>query len=171
MSRLFDLVRRESEPKGVKEYLLEHSFTVFLWPAAWRDAQSAEQLHWTKVNFGRETVEDVPEVRGVYAFAICIKKSIMPSHGVLVYFGETTRTLRDRYLEYIRDSERGAKRAKFEELFELWADDLDFFFAPIHNAACNLKAIETGLNDAVIPYCVTKDFSAEIRRIVPILRG
>lgn len=171
MSRLFDLARRESEPKGVKEFFKEHSFTVFLWPAAWRDAQSTEPLHWTKVEFGRGTIEDVPEVRGVYAFAICIKKSIMPSHGVLVYFGETTRTLRERYREYIRDSERGAKRPKFEELFDLWAEDLKFFFAPIQNAVCNLKTIETALNDAVIPYCVTKDFSAEIRRIVPILRG
>ena len=171
MSRLFDLARRRSQPKDVKDFFMDHSFRVFLWPEAWRDAQSAEPLHWTKVEFGRGTIEDVPEVRGVYAFTICIKNSIMPSHGVLVYFGETTRTLRDRYREYIRDSERGAKRTKFEDLFDLWADDLNFFFAPIHNAGCNLKTIERTLNDAVIPYCVTKDFSADIRRIVPILRG
>ena len=171
MSRLFDLVRKKSEPKDVEDYFREHSFTVFLWPTAWRDAQSPEQLHWTRVEFGRAAIEDVPALRGVYAFSICIKDSIMPSHGVIVYFGETTRTLRDRYREYIRDSERGAKRPKFAELFDLWAEHLDFIFAPIQNPACDLKTIERTLNDGVIPYCVTKDFSAEIRRIVPILRG
>ena len=124
MSRLFDLLRKKNESKDVANYFREHSFRVFLWPDAWRAAQSPEQLQWNRVEFGQATIEDVPEVRGIYAFSICIKRSIMPTHGVIVYFGETTRTLRDRYREYIRDSARGAKRIKIAELFDLWADNL-----------------------------------------------
>lgn len=171
MSNLLDLVKTKSDTKGAENYFLEHAFKVYLWPEAWQNAKSDYGLRWHKVEFGKATIRDVPYVRGIYAFSICIKNSIMPSHGVIVYFGETSRPLRERYREYVRDSERGAKRPKFEHLFDLWSTDLDFFFAPIPDPNCNIKLIEAELNDAVIPFCVTKDFSAEIRRIVPILRG
>jgi len=171
VSRLYDLASKKSEPKTPEDYFREHSFKVFLWPDAWRDANTPEALNWNKVDFGDATIGDVPEQRGVYGFCICVKNSIMPPHGVLVYFGETSRTLRQRYREYVRDCKRGAKRPKFENLFSLWPGDLDFYFAPINDQNRDLKEIEEELNDAVIPLCVTDDFSAEIRRIVPVLRG
>lgn len=171
MSSLFDLAQKKSEPKGPLDFYREHVVNVFVWPDAWRDAAAANALNWEKVEFGAETINEVPEQRGIYAFSICVKNSIMPTHGVLVYFGETSRTLRTRYKEYVRDSERGSKRPRFENLFRLWPNDLDFFFAPIDDNNCDLRAIERILNDAVIPHCVTKDFSAEIRRMVPVLRG
>ncbi len=171
MSSLIDFAKKKSEPKTALDFYREHVVNVFVWPDAWREATVANDLNWEKVEFGAETVEAVPEQRGVYAFCICVKNSIMPPHGVLVYFGETSRTLRTRYKEYVRDSERGAKRPRFENLFRLWSGDLDFFFAPIDDDNCDLRQIEATLNDAVIPHCVTKDFSAEIRSIVPVLRG
>lgn len=171
MSRLFDLAQRHTAPKTPQDFLREHRVNVFVWPDAWRDAQTGPVLSWGKVEFGRDTINDVPETRGVYAFCICVRGTIMPPHGVIVYFGETSRTLRQRYREYVRDCTRGAKRPKFEHLFALWPNDLDFFFAPIDDNNVDLKVIEEELNDAVIPHCVTDDFSAEIRRIVPVLRG
>ncbi|WP_298362762.1 hypothetical protein [uncultured Litoreibacter sp.] len=171
MSSLIDLAAKKNDPKTPLDFYREHVVNVFVWPDAWRNAAASEALNWVKVEFGADTIEDVPEQRGVYAFCICVKNSIMPPHGVLVYFGETSRTLRQRYREYVRDSERGAKRPRFENLFRLWPDDLDFFFAPIGDEDCDLRTIEQTLNDAVIPHCVIKDFSAEIRRIVPVLRG
>lgn len=171
MSELFDLAAKKSEPKTPLDYFREHRINVFVWPDAWRNAATAQALNWDKVDFGQHTVNAVPEKRGVYAFCVSVKGTIMPSHGVLVYFGETSRTLRKRYKEYVRDCRIGAKRPKFENLFKLWPNDLDFFFAAIDDDACDLKAIEKVLNDAVIPHCVSDDFSAEIRRIVPVLRG
>lgn len=171
MSSLFDLAQKKSEPKEPLDFYREHAVNVFAWPDAWRNANSAQALNWDKVEFGAATVDDVPEQRGLYAFSICVKNTIMPPHGVLVYFGETSRTLRARYKEYVRDSQRGSKRPRFENLFRLWSDDLDFFFAPIEDDECDLRVIEQTLNDAVIPHCVIKDFSAEIRRIIPVLRG
>ena len=91
--------------------------------------------------------------------------------GSLLHADSQSRTLRKRYKEYVRDCRIGAKRPKFENLFNLWPNDLDFFFAPIEDDTCNLKEIEEALNNSVIPHCVTDDFSAEIRRIVPVLRG
>ena len=171
MTKLLDLAKKKSEPKEVADYFRDHSFDVFLWPDAWKSAQSDHALQWHKVEFGRSTIDAVPEIRGVYAFSISIRETIMPEHGILVYIGETSRTLRQRYREYVRDSIRGAKRTKLEYLFERWSSDLEFFFAPIADEDCNLKQIEMTLNDAVIPLCVTDDFSAEIRRLVPVLRG
>jgi len=171
LSRLFDLAQRKSVPKTTEDFFREHKLNVFVWPEAWRDARTLPDLNWAKVEFGQDTIPQVPETRGVYAFRICVRGSIVPPHGVIVYFGETSRTLRKRYKEYVRDCMRGAKRPKFEHLFTLWADDLDFFFAPIEDGTIDLKEIEKELNDAVIPHCVTADFSAEIRRIVPVLRG
>lgn len=171
MSSLIDLAQNKSEPKTVEDYFREHVVNVFVWPEAWRKAETDNALNWGKVEFGAATVNDVPEQRGLYAFCICVKNSIMPPHGVLVYFGETSRTLRERYKEYVRDCERGAKRPRFQNLFRLWPGDLDFFYAPIEDDDCDLRVIEQTLNDAVIPHCVATDFSAEIRRIVPVLRG
>lgn len=170
MSRLFDLATKKSEPKKPLDFLREHKLDVFVWPSAWRDAATELALNWDRVDFGNHTVNDVPTQRGVYAFCVSVRETIMPSHGVLVYFGET-QSLRERYKQYVRDCRIGAKRPKFENLFKLWPNDLDFFFAPIENDACDLKKIEATLNDAVIPHCVTKDFSAEVRRIVKVLRG
>lgn len=171
VSRLIDLAVKKNDPKTHVDFLREHRLNVFVWPDAWRDANVANQLNWEKVEFGINAVNDVPEQRGLYAFRICVKNTILPPHGVLVYFGETSRTLRQRYKEYVRDSQRGAKRPRFENLFRLWADDLDFFFAPIDDDNCDLRAIEKILSDAVIPHCSINDFSAEIRRIIPVLRG
>ena len=171
MPGLIDLARRKSEPKIALDYLREHSFLITLWPEAWQSAASVHALNWERVEFGRATIAAVPEQRGVYAFCVSMRGTIMPPHGVIVYFGETSRTLRQRYREYIRDSEKGSKRPRFSDLFNLWSENLDFYYAPIGDLTYDLKIIEEALNDAVIPHCVTHDFSAEVRQIVPILRG
>lgn len=171
MIELFDLAAKKSEPKAPLDYFREHKIDVYVWPDAWRNAATVQALNWDKVEFGHHTINNVPEKRGVYAFCVSVKGTIMPPHGVLVYFGQTSRTLRERYREYVRECRMGAKRPKFENLFKLWSNHLDFFFVPIDDDTCDLKVIEEALNDAVIPHCVTDDFSAEIRRIVPVLRG
>ena len=170
MNHSLDLVRDQTEPRTLVDYFSRHSVKTFLWPDAWRNAKSQCDLQWNRVTFGSDTIEDVPEMQGIYAFSICIKNSIMPPHGVIVYFGETSRTLRERYREYLRDSKRGAKRIIFQLLFEQWPSDLDFLFAALPDTDCDLKLIEMSLNDAVIPFCATRGFSAEIQKIVRILR-
>lgn len=170
MSRLYDIAAAKREVKEPIDYFRAHHLEVYVWPLAWGNAATAQELNWGRVEFGQDTKEDVPEKSGVYAFCVSVKGTIMPSHGVLVYFGQTYN-LRERYKQYLRDCKIGAKRPKFENLFNLWPDHLDFFFAPIDDTDCDLEEIEAILNDAVIPHCVTRDFSAEVRRMVKILRG
>lgn len=171
MSELFDLAAKKNEPKTPLDYFREHSLNVYVWPDAWRNASPEQPLNWGRVDFGSHTKKDVPKTRGIYAFCISVRGTIMPPHGVLVYFGQTSRTLQVRYGEYVRDCRIGTKRSKLANLFRLWPEDLDFYFAPIDDSGCDLEEIEEILNDAVIPHCVTDDFSAEIRSIVPVLRG
>ena len=170
MSDIIDLANRPMEPMGPVDYWRQHTVRTILWPRAWKNAAVSTPLHWGKVEFSADNANLIPRTRGVYAFSISIKASIFPCHGIIVYFGETS-SLRRRYREYIRDKERGPKRIKMGNLFNLWPDDLDFFFAEIEDPNFDLEQVEETLNDAVIPHCVTNDFSAEVRRLVAILRG
>lgn len=171
MQTPLDFAIQEPEPMDTEAYLRQHTLSVVLWPHAWRTADVGPPLEWSRVEFGKDTIADVPTVRGIYALSINIKRTMMPQHGILVYFGQTSRTLRKRYEEYIRESIRGAKRRRLRRLFARWRSDMDFFYAPIIDTSQDLRTIEMSLNDAVIPYGVVRDFSAEIRDIVEILRG
>ena len=168
---LFDFAKRKGEEKEVEDYFNRYSFRVVLWPDAWKNAQVGPRLNWRAVDFGRHTKDAVPAEPGVYAFSISIRNTIMPPHGVLVYFGKSARTLRERYGEYLRDAERGSKRIKLEHLFNFWKDDLEFHFAPVPDPQWNLRDIEIALNDAVVPHCVTQDFSAQIKQAVNAFRN
>ena len=170
MSHIIDLANRRMEPKDLLDYWRQYTVRTILWPQAWKEAAVGSPLDWQRIEFTDDNTGLVPPTRGVYAFSISIKDCILPSHGSIVYIGETS-SLKRRYREYIRDKNRGSKRIKVGNLFELWPNDLDFFFATIENPNCNLEQIEETLNDAVIPHCVTDDFSAEVRRQVTILRG
>ena len=170
MADIIDLANRRSEPKTPLDFWRQHTVRTILWPLAWKDANAERPLNWERVEFSSRNADFVPQTRGVYAFSISIKNSIMPQQGAIVYFGETS-SLRRRYGEYIRARDRGPKRIKIGNLFDLWPNDLDFFFASIDDLGCDLESIEKTLNDAVIPHCVTDDFSAEIRRMVQILRA
>ena len=171
MNAILDLANSTPAPKTAADFYRAHTLSITIWPAAWRKAEVLADLDWDWVVFGRDTIEQVPEVRGIYALCISVKNSIMPNQqGPIVYFGETSRTLRKRYREYVRDSEKGAKRPKLQNLFELWSGNLDFFFAPVDDPDIDLRQIEKVLNDAALPIFVTNDFSAEIRRIVAVLR-
>lgn len=171
MQKSLDFAMQEPEPMDREANFRQHTLPVVLWPHAWRTADVGPPLKWSRVEFGKDTIARVPRVRGIYALSINIKKTVMPEHGILVYFGQTSRTLRKRYEEYIRESVRGAKRPRLRRLFDCWGSDMDFLYAPLVDNSHDLRTIELSLNDAVIPYGVVKDFSADVRQIVAILRG
>ena len=175
MSRLIDLANKKKATKTTVDFLREHSFKVFLWPAAWKDAKVPVPLNWSEVEFTAASRNLIPKEKGIYAFVIEICDSIMPPHGVIAYIGQTGHesggTLRKRFGEYLRDKGRGSKRPLVEDLFTLWSADLKFCFAEIKDPTVDLHAVECTLNDAVIPRCVVNDFTAEIRSAVKVLRS
>lgn len=171
----FDLAARASKQRKPEDYLRDHSFRVYLWPDLWRGQAGSQPYVWTEVPFRDDSVEVVPAEQGIYAFKIRIRDTIMPDHSVIVYFGQSgagsQSNLRTRFRQYLRDRDRGAKRPKFEWLFSNWSDDLMFCFSSLAWAETDLRKLENDLSDAVIPVCSTLDFSAHVRRIVPVLRN
>jgi len=85
-----------------------------------------------------------------------------------MYIGQTghgnARTLRARFDAYFQPT-KIRKRARIARMMEKWQDHLVFYFAPLATVP-DLKSLEVGLNDALIPPCVTGDFSPAIREAV-----
>lgn len=167
---IIDLADRQQEAKGPIDFWKQHTINAILWPLAWKNANVGFPLQWKRIEFCRKNIDQIPNSPGVYAFSISIKNSIIPSQGTIVYFGQAS-CLKSRYKDYIGERTRGSKRIKFGILFKLWPDDIDFTFTTIDDQSYSLDEVEKALNDAVIPHFVTNDFSAEIRRLVQILRG
>jgi len=141
-------------------------------PPLWHSFQPAPALSWQCVKFGKSTANQVPKVRGIYAFVIQFQDHdappiVLPSHGYITYVGITgqrssRRTLRDRYGDYLQEKER-PKRVQIGFMLNNWPDDLYFHFAKV-DAAVDLAGLETALNDAIMPPYGTNDFSAAARR-------
>ena len=68
MSSLIDLAAKKHDPKTPLDFYREHLVNVFVWPDAWRNADTDNALNWEKVEFGADIVDDVPEQRGLHAF-------------------------------------------------------------------------------------------------------
>lgn len=170
----FDLAAAKAEPKGPADFYRQHSFEVYLWSDLWRVATGPQQISWNEVPFDEASTAVVPNEPGIYAFKIAIRNTIMPDHGIIVYFGQSGAgsdgTLHNRFKQYLRDKKRGPKRPKFEWLFKTWPNDLKFCFASLECTEAQLRQLENDLSDAVIPVCSKMDFSAHVRRIVDALR-
>jgi len=73
-----------------------------------------------------------------------------------------TRTLRDRYKDYLREKSRNKRPAVFYMLNK-YENDLFFYYVSICDPHIDLAQLEIALNDAIIPPVGRLDFSAEIR--------
>jgi hypothetical protein len=125
-------------------------------------------LKWNRIRFAKENADQVLEQPGVYAFVISHDDPGLPSHGYVLYIGQTkgkktTRSLRVRMKEYFREQER-PKRPRIYEMLNKWKGFLFFYFAAVDPAVVNLLDVEAQLNDAMIPPYSQQDFSAEIRK-------
>jgi len=171
----FDLAANASQQRTAEDFFRDHSFRVYLWPLFWRDVTGAHDFNWTEVPFEQNSVAQIPAQQGIYAFKLRIQDTILPSHGIIVYFGESgvrgNGSLKRRFKEYLRDRRVGPKRPKFEWLFKNWPDDLVFCYATLNWTSEELAKLEKDLSDAAMPVCSTKDFSARIRRVAAVLRN
>jgi hypothetical protein len=108
-----------------------HQHEMMLWPYRWNQHKPAIVLDWKEVPFSSDRVDDVPNAPGVYAFFI---QPRLPSNMVasyLMYIGQTGRTLRVRFQEYLREagSERG--RPKLSLNLPLYDGFLYFYCSEI----------------------------------------
>jgi hypothetical protein len=143
-------------------------------PDLWRTSRVRIPLSWNYLKFQAQNHVHVPKQPGVYAFIVRHVNNHFPGHGFIMYFGITGHdgsqgTLYSRYQQYLAE-QKFNKRAKVHYMLVAFSEDLHFAFSPITDKRINLKALEEALNDAVMPWAVVNDFSAEIRPVAKALR-
>ena len=88
-------------------------------------------LRWRQTSFRRESVGDIAEAPGVYAFALRHGQPGLPPHGYVLYIGQVggrigpARTLRARFREYLGEKS-GRKRERVAYFLNNWETCLCF---------------------------------------------
>ena len=150
------------EPEELKKY--EYEFHLL--PSQWDRYAGPTDLEWKCVRFDEQSVEDVPNAAGVYAF--CVRPSIGGNlcGSYLLYVGQTERGLRTRCKEYLRKASSGVDRPRIQRMLNLYYSTkyLHFCFAVVSDSD-DPKSIEASLLEACVPP-VNKIFPASVRDAV-----
>lgn len=158
---MLDFVKEVRRARGYRQdFILD--------PESWRRFALANPIGWKRIKFTGANKKRVPQERGVYAFVVSHDNVSFPAHGYVMYVGITgdasPRNLRKRFGDYLSDSAL-RKRPAIRSMIEMWKDDLYFHYAGVADASVRLGAIETALNDALLPPYSSNDFSGEVRGI------
>jgi len=154
VSKRIDLV---TQAKG-------HTQDFILWPKQWK-AYPGHSLQWQTFKFTKGGLKEVPKMPGVYAFMVKpnIEGSLEASY--LYYIGKTTRTLRKRCQEYLRDQNLKKGRPRVFDLLSRFKGRVYFACAPVDPP----HQVEDDLIMALIPPA-NSTFPAKISKITRVLR-
>ena len=111
-----------------------HIRRFLLFPDYWIDPSNEIEikLKWYKTRFTEKNIAKIPEKKGLYAFTVEPKVSNFFKTCYLFYIGETERTLKIRYKEYLNDQKgKGKPRPKVFEMLKLYEDNLYFYYTSI----------------------------------------
>ena len=172
---MYDVI---SQPRSVRTYKQD----FLLWTQQWdRYTDPLIPLDWQCVKFERDNASLVPTEKGIYAFFIEPRIAQFPSHGYLMYIGQTghnsERNLRKRFRDYLYDKNlskrkllKSPSRAHIHDLLNTWAGYLYFYYAEVDTTQTNLRQLERQLLDTFIPPFVDRGYSAKIGKIIPVVR-
>ncbi len=121
---------------NIKGQLKLHTRKFLLFPQFWNDDDHHIDLdlNWQQVKFTEENIAAIPDQYGLYCFVVKPEVPHFFETRYLFYVGETQRTLKIRYGEYLRDQKGlGKPRSKIYEMLNLYKDYIHFFFAEIDN--------------------------------------
>lgn len=142
----------------------QHEF--FMDTASWKAFVSPIPLAWSHVPFREASRQQIPQVRGLYVFTVQVPDIGLPTHGYILYVGETgnrgNATLRSRYGQYLRNLANEDGRPAVFYMMDNWRDDLTFHFVAVPDAQIDVKAIQDSLINAVIPPVNKRDMDAEL---------
>ena len=84
-----------------------HVKSFFLYPKFWIDGEDeiTVPLVWKNIRFTKDNYASIPTSKGVYAFVVLPEFKHLFETRYLFYVGKTNRTLRQRFREYLDDSE------------------------------------------------------------------
>jgi hypothetical protein len=138
----------------------------------WKQFNESEiRLNWEKIKFAKNNIKNIPNKPGIYSFAISNDNINLPSNSYIIYIGivgykvQSTRTLRQRYKEYLLEQER-LKRPNVTYMLNKWKDYIYFYYAEVSEENIDLQKIEKTLCKTLLPPCNQNDFNGEMRKIV-----
>jgi len=147
-----------------KAELLLYRRKFLLYPEHWKDPLNHVQLNltWHYIEFNRANRNAAPAKKGVYCFIVKPNTPNFFETNYLFYVGETTRTLRQRFKEYLNDQEgKGKPRPKVHEMLNLYKEYLFFYYAEIPNNN-DVHETEEKLLNTFVPFINTKIPKAKI---------
>lgn len=153
---------------NLRGQLVLHVRRFLLYPDYWQDVNNHINImmNWQQIKFTPDNIDYIPERQGLYCFVV---KPSIPNFfetNYLFYVGETQRTLRVRYAEYLRDQRGlGKPRSKVFEMLNLYRDYLYFYYA-IFDDSSLIEENETKLLNTFVPAINSKIPNA---RIIPEL--
>jgi hypothetical protein len=145
-----------------------------LWKTQWGNYPDPIPLNWKCVRFEKDNRSQIPSRKGIYAFFVEPRIANFPSHGYLMYIGQTgqdsNHNLRKRFGDYLGKSE-GKKRPSIKYMLTKWKGYLYFYYAEIDPDQINLEQLERTLLDTFTPPFVKKGFSGKIKSAVDLSRN
>lgn len=144
--------------------LLTVSFTLD--STTWASADITPPCHWESVEFNEANANNVPTEPGLYAFVLRLPYAGLPSHGWVMYIGESghgdsKHNLRARFKNYHAEQKK-YKRAQTFFMLNAWKDNLLFFYTKLPSRKHELKDLETKLLDAFRPPYSRGGYSASL---------
>lgn len=122
-------------------------------------------LNWKCVKFEENNANQIPTKKGVYAFFVEPRIAEFPSHGYLMYIGQTghnsERNLRKRFRDYLSEKRR-PERPLIHFMLTTWENYLYFYYIEVDPSELNIKELEQKLLDTFIPPFSQAGYSAEI---------
>jgi hypothetical protein len=137
-----------------KGELLNHRRQFLLYPTYWKDQLNyiSLNLNWHQIKFNEDNIDLAPDLKGVYCFVVKPEIPNFFETSYLFYVGETTRTLKIRFKEYVNDQKgKGKPRSKVFEMLKLYKDYVHFYYAEINNDN-HIHDTEKKLIDTFVPF-------------------
>jgi len=129
-----------------------YSHEMIMMPRLWSAlaAGSTLTLSWAVFPFKNTSRSQIPDEPGVYAFLVAPGTAGDLNVSYLMYIGETDRTLRERFAEYLREAQSDRIRPKLLRILPLYPDHLLFACAPLPPSVVP-RDIESALLEAFLP--------------------
>ena len=134
-----------------------------LWVERWDQYQPLCDLTWSAFAFSEDSLAQIPQDAGVYAFCIepAFGTSLFTSY--LIYVGETRRTFKQRFREYLREEGSEVGRALIRYYLGKYAGHIRYYCAAVPDGV-DPRDVERELLNAYLPIC-NPSLPAEVRDV------
>jgi hypothetical protein len=133
-------------------------------PNRWTLFSATYTLNWVYAPFDPSSRNVISRNPGVYCFHIGYVNKGLPDVGYALYVGITTRPLRTRYGEYLREKDDPEGRFPVRKFLNVFVNELTFAYAPVDPSSVDLDRLELDLGGALMPPYSRKDLPARIKQ-------